>query len=190
MRRLALLALAFALAASGCMGGDGSAYEPGDLERMVVQPDDLPKMWIRFDEGRQVSADQPTGERSDPARFGRLEGWKARYRRPGSPRTKGPLVIESRADVFEGEDGARDDFEAYREELAASGTSVEDESGLGDDAIVSTLVQGDVRFYLVLWRDGNAVAAINVNGFERRLRRRDAVDLARKQQRRIENAAP
>jgi hypothetical protein len=83
-------------------------------------------------------------------------------------------------DVFEGEDGARQD---------AFGTSVEDESGLGDDAIVSTLVQGDVRFYLVLWRDENAVASINVNGFERRVSTLDALDLARKQQRRIENAA-
>jgi hypothetical protein len=181
--------LGLLLACVACMGGDGAVYERAELERMVIQPGDLPKVWSRFDAGRQVLADQPTGERSDPSRFGRVEGWKARYRRPGSPRTKGALVIESRADVFDGEDGARQDFEAYRDELTASGTSVEDEPGLGDDAIVSTLVQGDVRFYLVLWRDANAVASVNVNGFARRLSRRDAVDLARKQQRRIESAA-
>jgi hypothetical protein len=171
------------------MGGAGAAYDRSDLASMVVKADDLPKVWIRFDEGRQVSADQPTGERSDPSRFGRVDGWKARYRRPGSPRTRGPLVIESRADVFEDEEGAREDFETYRDELAAAGRSVEDEPGLGDEAIVSTLVQGDVRFYLVLWRDRNAVASINVNGFERRLSRRDAIDLARKQQRRMEDLA-
>lgn len=187
MRRLVpLLALVLLV---GCMGGDDAApIEPSELKELVLQPGDLPPIFIRFDAGRQVSADQPTGERSDPRRFGRVDGWKARYRRPGSPRTKGPLVIESRADVFDSEDGARQDFEAYRDELTASGTSVEDEPGLGDEAIVSTLVQGDVRFYLVLWRDANAVASINVNGFERRLSRRNAVDLARKQQRRIDVA--
>jgi hypothetical protein len=187
LRVLFLLATLPVLVA--CMGDSGATYERGGLERMVVQSDDLGKVWIRFDAGRQVSADQPTGERSDPSRFGRVDGWKARYRRPGSPQTRGPLVIESRADVFEDEDGAREDFQAYRDELAASGTRVEDEPGLGDEALVSTLVQGDVRFYLVLWRDSNAVASINVNGFERRLTRREAVALARKQQRRIEEMA-
>ena len=34
------------------------------------------------------------GPRSDPERFGRLDGWIARFRRPGSPPTEGPLVID------------------------------------------------------------------------------------------------
>jgi hypothetical protein len=191
MPRRAVLAFAFAvsLAASGCMGGGGRAYEPADLERMVVQDDDLPPVWRSFDVGRQVRADRPTGARSDPSRFGRLDGWKARYRRPGSPRTVGALVVESRADVFEDDEGARSDFDAYREELAASEAGVEEESGLGDEAIVATVLQGEVRFYTVVWRHRNAVASINLNGFDRRLTRGDAVDLARKQQARIETAA-
>lgn len=162
---------------------DDGGYEAGELERMVLVRNDLEGSgWTRFDWGRQARLDQPTGRRSDPARFGRVDGWKARYRRPGSRQTSGPLVVESRADVFAAPDGARSDFDAYGGELEASGTQLEEVPELGERAIVATLTQGDVRFFLVMWRDANAVGAINVNGFVHRLTREQALELARKQQ--------
>jgi hypothetical protein len=190
VQRLALLALVLALAAAGCGGGsDDAGYESGQLEDMVVLADDLEgRQWTRFDWGKQVRSDQPAGPRSNPARFGRLDGWKARYRRPGTRQTSGPLVVESRADVFEDKGGARQDYEAYGSELERAGLRLEPQSGLGDAAIVATLVNEGVRFYLVQWRHDNSVASINVNGYEGKLTKEQAVELARKQLSRMEAA--
>jgi len=168
---------------------DGGRYGTGDLERMVLLTEDLEgRAWTRFDWGKQASTDQPSGQRSDPARFGRRDGWKARYRRPGSRQTVGPLVVESRADVFEDSEGATSDFDAYGNELQDAGSMLEELTDLGDRGFVATLVQDDVRFYLVQWRDDNAVAAVNVNGFDGKLTREHALELARKQQARMNEA--
>jgi hypothetical protein len=182
--------LLFALA--GCaLGDDDASIERGELEQLVLQPSDLPRVFIRFDAGRQVSADAPPGRRADPSRFGRSGGWKARYRRPGSPRTAGPLVIESRVDLFESSEGAEDDVEAAREELGADGLGWKpiDEPGLGDESFAATFAEGAVRYYLVFWRDANASATLNVNGFEGKLPLAEVLALARTQQERIARAA-
>jgi hypothetical protein len=182
LRFAAAAALALAVLAGGCMGGEGeSGYEVEQLDRMVVLRSDLEGPWTRFDWGRQQSSDQPGGARAQPGRFGREAGWKARYRRPGSRQTAGPLVIESRADVFAEKDGATQDYEAYGSELETAGLMLEPENGLGDAAIVATLVNDGVRFYLVLWRHENAVASINVNGFDGKLTKQHALELARSQ---------
>lgn len=187
MRCAAFVAIALALVAGGCMGDDGGGgYEVGELERMVLLSEDLEGSgWTRFDWGRQTRTDQPTGSRSDPARFGREDGWKARYRRAGSRRTSGPLVVESRADVFETPAGARDDFDGYGSELETVGTPLQEVPELGERAIVATLTQGDVQFFLVMWRDANAVAALNVNGFVGKLTREQTLELAHKQHARM-----
>jgi hypothetical protein len=188
--RPALVAILLALVAGGCMGdGASEGYEADQLENMVLRTEDLEgEGWMRFDYGRQTRSDQPSGQRSDPARFGRIDGWKARYRRPGSRQTDGPLVVESRADVFEDAEGATSDFDAYGSELQNAGTQLEELTDLGDRGFVATLMQDDVRFYLVQWRDDNAVAAVNVNGFDGRVTKEQALDLARKQQARMEDA--
>ncbi len=189
---LAVLALLLVVG-SGCMGGDEAAIERSELKAIVLQPEDLAKAFFRFDEGRQASADQPPGARSDPTRFGREEGWKARYRRAGSPSTKGALVVESRADVFEDSDGARDELEAHRSGLTEGLRVTGEQAELGDESFVATGKQGAgrfaVRFYLVGWRDENATASVLANGFEGKLTLPDALELARKQQVRIEAAA-
>jgi hypothetical protein len=183
---LALLALA------GCsLGGGEASIERGELEQLVLQPDDLPPVFVRFDAGRQVRADSPGGLRADPARFGREGGWKARYRRPGTAETPGPLVIYSRVDLFESVGGAKDDLEAARADLLDGelGWKPIDEPGLGDESFAATFVQGGVRYYQVLWRDDNATASLDVNGFEGKLALADVLEFARKQQRRIAVAA-
>jgi hypothetical protein len=193
----AALALGLLVLASGCLlgNGDESSITAGELKQLVLQPGDVGKAFQQFDEGRQVMADQPGGSRADPARFGRQDGWKARYRRQGTSRTAGPLVIESRADVFESTDGAKDEFDAAKRDTGAGGLGWQevDAPELGDDTFAMTLLQGargsGVRYYLVSWRTDNATASVLVNGFDRGMELGDAVDLARKQARRIETAA-
>jgi hypothetical protein len=195
--RPALLLLAI-LGLAGCSfigDDDGASIEVAELEMLVLQPDDVPRGFTRFDEGRQIAADLPEGARADPARFGRKDGWKARYRRAGTVLTTGPLVIESKADVFDSGEGAEDDFEAARAETDESEPEWQPigEPGLGEESFAATLLQGTessgVRFYQVVWREDNAVASLNVNGFARGLALEDALELARGQERRIEAAA-
>ena len=138
--------------AAGCMGDDGDERLRGRASSRTWC------CWPRTSRARAGRAstgasrrgrDQPSGQRSDPARFGRIDGWKARYRRPGTRQTEGPLVVESRADVFEDADGATSEFDAYGSELQDAGTPLEELTDLGDRGFVATLAQGDVRFYLV-----------------------------------------
>jgi len=169
------------------MGADSPAIDRSELRGIVLQQEDLPAAFTRFDEGQQGIADQPAGDRADPTRFDRIEGWKARFRREGATAaTKGPLVVESLADVFEGASGAKDELAAHRTGLAEGWRALEDPA-LGDEALATTLTQGEARFYLIVWRRDNATASINVNGFEVTLE--DALALARKQELRIEAAA-
>lgn len=189
--------LVFVLLLAGCsLGGDeGGSVERTKLASLVLQPEDLPPVFDRFDEGRQVMADSPGGSRADPARFGRQDGWKSRYRRSGTARTEGPLVVESRADLFDSSDGAKDELDAARQDLEDGELDWQpiDEPGLGDESFAATLVQGGgtsgVRFYQVFWRQGNVTASLNVNGFEGRLALAEALELARKQEGRISGAS-
>ena len=79
MRALALLTAGLVLA--GCSAGGGgdekATVEPNELPRAVLQPDDLSRVFLRFDEGRQGIADVQGRRRKSPGRFGRLGGWKA-----------------------------------------------------------------------------------------------------------------
>lgn len=163
----------------------------------MLQAADLPDEFTLFDEGRIGRADVAPGPREDRSRFGRQSGWKARFRRAGTARTEGPLVIESRVDVFESSDGAEQDFDAYEVEVAdllreASGAERVTDPDLGDEALaVATLQQAvtTVRFYNVIWRENNVTASVIVEGFEGNISLQDALELARKQQKRIESAA-
>jgi hypothetical protein len=193
--RQAVLVLALLLAGCSVGGGDGAAVEVGELPRLVLQPGDLPRVFRRFDEGRQVIADNPGGSRADPERFGRRDGWKARYHRQGTPQTAGPIVVESRVDLFDSSGGAEDELAAARHDLAEGELEWQpiDEPGLGEESFAATLVDegagSGVRHYHVYWRDGNVTAFLNVNGFEQRLALEQVLELARKQERRISTAA-
>lgn len=195
MRTLAFL-LAVVLLAGCSLGGDdeGGSVEPEQLQKLVLQPADIPRVFVSFDEGRQGSADQP-GKRADMTRFGRKGGWKARYRRPGTTATIGPLVIASKADVFGSADGAKDEYEELRRDFREGELKwlPVDAPQVGDAAFALSLVQGTgpagIRFFLVAWREDNVVASLEVNGFAGKVDGEDAVALARKQARRISTAA-
>ena len=191
--RLLTLILLVAIA-SGCADDDD---EPplvrSELPRLVLQPDDLTPEWSSFDEGRQARADALTGARADPGRFGRLDGWKARYRRPGSVQTEGPLVVESRADLFGAVSGAEQDFDAAVEELEQStGPSRPVERlDLGDEGrslVGAAGSTGELVTVTVVWRERNVVATVTANGFSGSLSAADVAELARLQQQRLASA--
>jgi hypothetical protein len=189
--------LVFVLLLAGCSfgGDDGGRVERSELSGLVLQPEDLPSVFERFDEGRQAMVDNPGGSRSDPQRFGRQDGWKSRYRRSGTRRTEGPLVVESRADLFDSSGGAEDELDAARQDLEDDELDWQPigEPGLGDESFAATLVQGGetsgVRFYQVFWREANVTASMSLNGFEGRLAFSEALELARKQEARISSVS-
>jgi hypothetical protein len=190
VRGLGLLAILLVLAGCGLGGEDDedASIEQSQLKTLVLQPEDVGREFFRFDEGPQASADTPAGSRSDSERFGRVQGWKARYRRPGSPQTKGPLVVESRADLFESADGAAEELEAIEENNFAD----LDDPQLGDDARAFQSPRGpgqSVRYYLIAWREDNVTSLVLVSGFEGKITFENALELARKQARRTARAA-
>lgn len=194
----ALLVVVGVLVLAGCSltgddEGDGDATVTAqELEAAVLQPADMGRPFSVFDEGRQGIADRPSGARSSPERFGRTEGWKARYRRAGSRQTRGPIVVASLVDAFGTTDGAEDDFEALKADLEGGELAWKEAAApeLGDEAIARTLDEGNgVSFFLVAWRDANAVSSVEVNGFTGKVTLEDALALARKQARRVSEAA-
>ena len=145
MRALGLLTIVALLA--GCsLGGedDGAAVDAGQLQQLVLQPADVPPEFMRFDEGRQLAAEQ----RIEGSSFDRLDGWKARYRRSGTPATEGPLVIASLADAFESESAAEDAFAELRSSLDEGdlGWQPVDAPAIGDEARVPPLYAATNRF--------------------------------------------
>ena len=182
MQRAALLLVVLA---AGCsLGGDGNgSIERSELGRLVLQPRDLPEAFVQFDKRHQT----------ERARFDRIDGWTVRYHRSGTPGTTGPIVVASKADLFESADGAKDAFEAALADVRDSAPEWKPigEPGLGEESFAATSVQtgaASVRYYEVFWREGNATATLDVNGFEGKLPLADVLALARKQERRIAEA--
>jgi hypothetical protein len=184
-----------ALTACNDSGGGGEAtVTRGELPRTVLQPADVGSDWAQFDEGRQIRLDAHPGPRSDPARFGREVGWKARYRRLSAELGE-PAIVESRSDLFEAPGGAGEDLDAYREELEAGvpgsgGTATLLEAPkLGEEAVAAELRIGPQVSVTVAWRRANATASVLVQGRASGTTLDDAVALARAQDRRLARAA-
>jgi hypothetical protein len=192
-RRVAALAAVVALAGGGCSSDSGDREARArDLPKLVLQARDLPLGFAKFEAGKQVMADVTGRRRTDPERFGRRGGWKARFRRTGSQSADGPQLLESRADVFESTRGAEKDFEAYRgdlQELAGAKGGL-DGPALGAESFALTRAQGSgrsrIRLYIVVWREGNVTAAVIATGFEGRISLAQVAELADDQARRIE----
>jgi hypothetical protein len=185
--------LVLAFLAAGCSGGGGGkSVSASNGESLVLSSDDVGSGFTQFDRGaqRQVDFSPP---RDDPSRFGRKGGWKARFSRSGTPKTKGPLVISSLADLFGSAKGAGDDFALYKQsltEFTTTGGKLLTAPGLGDESQAVTYRQGlganTVSYYVIAWRDGAVTASVNLNGFK--LTWPEALALARKQENRIRAA--
>jgi hypothetical protein len=189
MRRTAL-ALVLVATLAGC-GGSAPTIPAESLKKLVLRQQDLGPPYQQFAGGKQGHLDNQA-PRDDPTRYGREGGWIARFNRPGTTKTHGPLVVESRADLFKDADGSKKDLRAYRDLFVSAALSqrrVVTVPKIGDDVLAQTFVQPaarPLRFYRIAWRYRNATAAVTVEGFEGNVGVADAVALARKQQRRIE----
>lgn len=177
---------------AGC-GAHEATVSAGKVGQLVLLEAALPH-YSSFYLGKQTSSDTTNGLRADPGRSGRQAGWIARYHRPGTPKTRGPLVIESRADVFRASAGAKSDLKNYRtyfDQIPGSNRRELHLPRIGAEAVGITFVQPGplrVRFYKIAWRYRNVDASITVNGFDGRVTLSDAVALARTQERAIEAA--
>ena len=176
-----------------------------DLSRLVLQQEDVGDGYIAFDVGPIALGDVEGGPRADLQRFDRAGGHKARYRLLPDAETGGPLVVVSMVDLFETRGGAQQDLQAYGQQAADAAPSPEDASarggasapgtvlGIGEASMTTTLLQEggefDVRYYTIAWQFGNATASVSVQGFEGEVSLDDALELARKQQARLEAAA-
>ena len=184
-----------ALAAVLLAGCDSQSAIPKDkLSTLVLSQKDMPSGFSEFYNGAQVRLDNQGTVRSDASRDGREGGWIARLRRDDSGQTQGPLVIESRADLFKDSSGTRSDLAAYRVLFSrTSGSELKTVavSGIGDEAVGITFTQPGsrpLRFYRIAWRYRNATASVLIEGFDGELSLNDAESLARKQETRMESA--
>src|SRR5256712_2483521 len=190
-RVVALLALT-AVLLSGC--DTQAAIAKDKLSALVLSQKDLPSGFSEFYNGPQVRLDNQGTVRSDASRDGREGGWIARLRRADPGQTQGPLVIESRADLFKDSSGATADLAAYRVLFSqTSGAELKNVavSRLGDAAVGITFTQPGgrtLRYYRIAWRYRNATASVLIEGFDGELSLNDAESLARKQQTRMEQA--
>jgi hypothetical protein len=167
-------------------GGDDPSIHSAALPRVVLQAGDLTGPFTQFDGGEQTERDLRPETAANPTRFGRVGGWKARYRRPGTPATEGPLVVESKVDLFESSEGADQDLASYVDELEFE--EIEAPS-IGEETVALTIRQQTLRFFTVAWRFRNTTASITASGFDRRLTLGHVTALGHKQQRRLERAA-
>lgn len=193
MRRLLPLTLVVCLGLAAC-GGGGPTIPKDSLSKLVLRRQDVGRSFAPFSSGAQTPIDNQGTLRADASRYGREGGWIVRFHRAGSTSTSGPLVVESRADLFGGSGGAKKDLDLYRQMFASSPGSAHrslSPQSLGDEATGDTFLQPGpkpVRFYRIAWRFANATAAVTLEGFDGKLTQADALRLARKQQRRLAHA--
>jgi hypothetical protein len=213
MRRVAVVAFT-ALAVFGCVAepappttvatprSSPPATAPDEstlaarLEPLVVLPEDLAAVgdpgFQRFDEGRILLADQPGGARSDPRRFGRLGGWKARYRRTDAADTAGILVIDSRVDLFADAIGAGRELDAVVADAPRTGARVvAPPRSFGDSTVALVIEQpaaDSVGYTIVAWRRGPFVGSVQVSGFRGRVLLEDAMALVERVDGRLSDA--
>jgi hypothetical protein len=158
------------------------------MSHLVLQQQDLGATFAAFNSGPQTQLDNQGTPRANPQRDGRVGGWIARFHRPGSFATRGPLVVESRVDVFKSDGGAKSDLNLYEqtfESAARAGGKSLAAPRVGDQALAMTFVQPGakpLRFYRIAWRFRNATASVTAEGFDRKLALGQALALARKQQ--------
>jgi hypothetical protein len=187
MRRAILLLLV--LSAAGCGGHGGDTISQKAAPKLVLQSSTLGDGYAQFDGGRQVVADRLPGARFDPRRFDRIDGWKARFKKRGES-TVGPLVVESRLDLFKNAGGAHDDYLAYLTQY--KDWQARAATGLGDEASAFTSTTGSgrfaVRYFAVTWRDRNATASVSANGFDGKITLDEVLRLARAQEQRMAKA--
>jgi hypothetical protein len=196
MRRIAVLSLGALVLAACSGGGGGHAIGSRDLPKLLLQREDVSSIFKRLEAGPETIADLG-GNEANGTRFGREGGWKARYRRVRDVSAPGAYILDSRAEVFKGSDGASKSFDSVRSAIEKSPLLVPRHveiftPNVGAEAFGATVVQRPgrraVRLVTIIWRNGNVKASLSANGFADQLSVDDVVALARAQDRHIRDA--
>lgn len=155
---------------AACSGvGESKTIDQARLDELVLQRGDVPAglrpMYVRSLADRPIST--------------------VRFTRTGTA-----LSIESSVHVLESRDAAEDWLDAERDGVDRKPDwQPIDEPGLGDESFAATVRQAGLRRYEVFWREHNAAASLEVEEFEGKMALADVLALARKQERRIADAA-
>lgn len=190
------------------LAGAGTAADTAtpDPKTLVLQRADLPTGFA-FKSGRYVSNAQAARESKEPIlkfiRWGRINGYDADYEKPValSSLLKGPIIINSTANVYRRADGAH---RAYAEGVGP-GLRKRDPQGklkrlavgasLGDEARLYTYTEKrggggfTIRVFAAYWRTGRFTARVITGGIEGGIAAESAVDLAKRQQARLRRVA-
>jgi hypothetical protein len=144
----------------------------GRLETIALQVGDLSgigETFVEFDFGPTQLVDALPAPQGPTDRFGRLGGWKARYRQ--SPEvTTGVLVVDSRVDVFPDAEAAVADLDAYSErysDQAGEPGAAMSHPAVGDAATMLAIVPADethVRSAMLAWRSGPFTGQVVTSG--------------------------
>jgi hypothetical protein len=197
-----LPAVVVSTALVGCGGAHHTASEPTDPAALTLRLSDLPPVYKRGDD----SGCGPLGLEDAPPALASL----VRAEKPNAcviqlERAYGgePPLIESAAVTFTGEGGAERALAIDNQivpylmgELPDTVTRVEAPARIGDATTVlatrNALVQGRTGApgYVVVWRADAVLGAVFVAGVPEAIASERAVELARLQQRRIENPEP
>jgi len=186
-RALPLALLVFVAAACG----GGHTISSQRVSALVLQQGDVGRLFASFSDGPVSNLDTAGTPRSNPDRFGHEAGWISRYHRAGGPKTRGALVVESRADVFRSSGGAKQDLTAYADllkQVPGAERQALTPPDVGDASVAETFVQESatpIRFYEIAWRHGNVTASVLVEGYDGAVQLADALALARRQERRL-----
>jgi hypothetical protein len=160
---------------TGCtLAGEEKTIDERRADELVLQREDVDpgfrQTWIRnLGRGRTRS--------------------EVQYRRRPSPARR-PLRITSAAEVLESGEAADAMLDAASEALRRkSAWQPIAEPGLGDESFAATVLQSGVRHYDVFWRAANVTASLSVTAAEDAVPLGDVLELARKQDERIDAAA-
>lgn len=153
---------------AGCsFGGEKKTIDEDRVDELVLQRDDLDsgyrQTWI--------------------GNLGRRPMSEVRYQR-------GPMTIRSAVSLLRSNEDADKGLDATREAVRRRAAwQPIDEPGLGDESFAATALRGGVRSYEVYWRQANATASLRVRALQDSLPLAHVLDLARKQQGRLEAAS-
>jgi hypothetical protein len=159
----------------------------------VLQQSDVGPGYQQFAEGRTGRVELSSALEGDPRRFGRQDGWTARYR--SVSKRRGLLTLFSTVDVFGATSGAEDFYDTTRKRADESGklTGIvaTEAPSLGDESFAVATERsrrGAFKYFVYTWRRGRYVAMVAASGISPQPTAGAVTGLARKQANRIDAA--